>query len=99
MEVRKSKKFPKHPNYSIEWGYATWTEGEVEENKDWSIRNRYDKADGGYNHVGSKEIPWQDFNLMINESITENQFSKQELRKILKTTVRQILKTAFNKEH
>lgn len=45
MEVNHSKSFSNHPNYSIEWGYATWSKDGAEEDKDWSIRNRYDKAE------------------------------------------------------
>jgi hypothetical protein len=82
MEVKDST--PVKDRHSIEWGNATWTEDEDEDNKDFSIRNRYDKEGGGYNHTGSKEIPWWDFNSMIIESIKRNHFSKEELANILK---------------
>ena len=65
--------------HSIEWGNATW------DNNDISVRNRYDTDDGRFNHSGSSELPWGDFNLMINESIKRNKFSKSEIAEILKS--------------
>jgi hypothetical protein len=97
MEVRHSKSFSNIPNYSIEWGYATWTEDELEENKDWSIRNRYEKSGGGFNVRGSSELPWEDFKRLISESVKENQFSNKELRLICKITLLQVLKNIFKK--
>lgn len=60
-------------NHSIEWGESTWDEDE------FSIRNRYDTIDGRFNKAGSSEIAWEDFNLMIIESIRRNHFSPDEI--------------------
>lgn len=95
MEVKHSKSFPNINNYAIEWGNATWTEKDDEENKERSIRNRYSKADGGYNHTGSKEVSWNDFNRMIIESIIENEFSNNELKAMVKTAFIKLLKNIF----
>ena len=97
MEVHHSKSFPNHPNYSIEWGYATWSKDEAEEDKDWSIRNRYDKADGGFNVRGSSEIPWEDFKRLIQESIKEKQFSNRELKSIAWSAFKQQIKNIFSR--
>ncbi|MES2760671.1 MAG: hypothetical protein V4677_00625, partial [Bacteroidota bacterium] len=78
MEVQKTKSYPDISNYSIEWGYSTWTKDELLVDKEWSIRNRYDKSGGGFNVRGSSEIPWDDFKRLIKESINENQFSTNE---------------------
>ncbi len=83
MEVIDSKKFTEYPGYSIEWGNATWTENKDKENKAFSIRNRYSNEDGGFNLRGSSEVPWDDFNRMISESIKRRHFSKEELSVIL----------------
>lgn len=95
MEVHHFKTFRKIPNYSIEWGFGTWSKDWEE--KDFAIRNRYNKEDGGFNVRGSAEIPWSDFNRMINVSIEENQFSNKELRTILKITFKQLIKNLFKK--
>jgi hypothetical protein len=95
MEVHHSKTFKKITNYSIEWGFGTWSRDWEE--KDFAIRNRYNKEDGGFNVRGSAEIPWSDFNRMINVSIEENQFSNKELKTILKTTFKQLIKNLFKK--
>jgi len=71
--------------HSIEWGEATWTENSPAEEKEKSIRNRYDKDDGGFNYAGSGEIPWTDFKEMIFESIKRGHFSKEELDEIYTT--------------
>lgn len=97
MEVKHSKTFFNIPNYSIEWGYSTWTEGEEEEDKDWSIRNRYDRADGGFNLRGSSEIPWADFKRLIQQSIIENQFSNNELTSLFRTALLKRIKNIFKK--
>lgn len=83
MEVKKTFLDKNKNNHSIEWGNATWTKDEFEEDKEESIRNRYNKEDGGFNYAGSGEIPWDDFNLMIIESIKGGMFSKIELYDIL----------------
>ena len=93
MKVKHSKTFKNLPNYSIEWGDGTWSQDW--EDKDFAIRNRYNKDDGGFNVRGSAEIPWTDFNRMIVESIKENQFSKKELRIMLKIIIKHIMKTLF----
>ncbi|WP_312421068.1 hypothetical protein [Epilithonimonas sp.] len=95
MKVRHSKFFKDLPNYSIEWGDGTWSKGWEE--KDFAIRNRYNKEDGGFNIRGSAEIPWTDFNRMIIESIKENQFSKKEIITIFKFSVNRIIKNIFSK--
>tara|TARA_R110002050_G_scaffold265253_2_gene406279 strand:+ start:5812 stop:6102 length:291 start_codon:yes stop_codon:yes gene_type:complete len=96
MEVKHSKSFLNHKGYSIEWGYATWSKNETEGNKDWSIRNRYDKAYGGFNLRGSSEIPWEDFRLLIHESITEKQFTNRELNSIAWNAFKQRLRNIFS---
>ena len=64
--------------HSIEWGEATWDSSDV------SIRNRYDNASGSkFNYAGSAEIPWEDFNNMILESIRRDQLDNIELGKIM----------------
>jgi hypothetical protein len=68
--------------HSIEWGDATWTKDRPDDEKEKSIRNRYDR-DGGFNYAGSSEVPWSDFNKMIIESIKRNHFSKEELDNIM----------------
>lgn len=95
MEVHHSKKFKNIPNYSIEWGDGTWSKDWEE--KDFAIRNRYNKDDGGFNIRGSAEIPWSDFNRMIIESIKEKQFSNKELKTILKASFKQLIKNLFEK--
>lgn len=66
------------PIHSIEWGEATW------DPEDISIRNRYDNASGGrYNHSGSSEVPWEDFKIMILESIRRNHLNNIELGEIM----------------
>jgi hypothetical protein len=91
MEVIKSKRIS--DSHSIEWGYATWTQNEEE--KDYSIRNRFDKADGGFNVSASSEIPLCDFNEMIVQSIKEKQFTKKELRLICKKSFLELLRSLF----
>jgi hypothetical protein len=49
MEVKEKSTFKEYPGYAIEWGYVTWTENKPKDQKVFSIRNRYDKEDGGYN--------------------------------------------------
>jgi hypothetical protein len=95
MEVIDNKVFPEFPGYSIEWGYATWSKDKIEANKEWSIRNRYDRADGGFNYAGSSEVPWVDFNRMITESIKEKQFSNSELKIIFKMSLSRLVKNIF----
>lgn len=95
MEVQKSKTFKDKPNYSIEWGYGTWSKDWEE--KDFAIRNRYNKEDGGFNVRGSAEIPWIDFNRMISVGVEENLFSKAEIKTILKITFNKFLKNLFKK--
>lgn len=76
MNVKE--KFVIDDNHSIEWGEATW------DADDFSIRNRFDTEERKFNYAGSSELPWYDFNLMINESIKRNKFSKEELAEIYK---------------
>ena len=83
MEVKERAKFGGIPEHWIEWGMATWTEGLLPEQKDHSIRNRYNKDDGGFNLAGSSEIPWSDFLQMIDESIKRRKFSREEMENIL----------------
>ena len=76
MDVKE--KTPVVNNHSIEWGDATWDSNEK------SIRNRYNTSEGKFNKAGSGEIPWEDFKLMISESIQRGHFSNKELSDILK---------------
>ena len=66
-------------NHSLEWGKSTWNPANL------SIRNRYNTEEGKFNHAGSSEIPWGDFNLMIIESLKRNKFSKDEVSNLLKS--------------
>lgn len=95
MEVEHSKSFKEKPNYSIEWGFGTWSQDWEE--KDFAIRNRYNREDGGFNIRSSGEIPWSDFNRMILESIKEKQFSTNELKTIFVRTLKQIIKNTFKR--
>lgn len=70
-------RIPIGTHHSIEWGEATW------DNSDFSIRNRYDKEDGGFNYAGSSELPWTDFNQMILESIRRNHFTNEQIGNLL----------------
>ena len=83
MQVQDSISFEDFPGYSIEWGNATWTEEEQDDDKERSIRNRYSRADGGFNQAGSSEVPWADFLRMITESIRRGHFNRDELAKML----------------
>ncbi len=77
MDVKD--KFINTSSHSIEWGNATWDDAE------FSIRNRYDNATTGkFNKAGSGEIPWEDFKLMIKQSILKKQLDNSELAEILK---------------
>lgn len=75
MNVEISEKIS--DNHFIEWGQATWDED------DFSIRNRKNRDDGGFNQSASSEIPWYDFIQMIHLSIEKEQFSKNELKEII----------------
>ncbi len=71
-------KFTNTASHSIEWGNATW------DTTDFSIRNRYDNATTGkFNKASSGEIPWEDFKLMIKQSILKKQLNNAELAEIL----------------
>lgn len=83
MIVKDQITYPEHSKYAIEWGGATWTENLPEEQQDKSIRNRYETESGKFNKSGSSEIPWNDFQRMIIESIRRNHFSKDELAVIV----------------
>jgi hypothetical protein len=85
MEVKDKVTFEDHKGYSIEWGNATWTEKLEASKKSKSIRNRYTKEDGGFNVRGSSEVPWEDFKMMIEESIKRGHFSTEDLADILST--------------
>ena len=80
-------KFVIDPNHSIEWGDATW------DKSDFSIRNRFNTAAGGFNLAGSSELPWHDFVLMITESIKREKFSNIELSQILTEISNKLAKT------
>jgi hypothetical protein len=67
-----------HVNHSIEWGSATWDPA------DFSIWNRYNSPSGRFNKAGSSEIPWDDFIIMIHESIKKGHLKNTELSAILK---------------
>ena len=97
MEVQKIKSYKELPGYAIEWGYATWSKNKKPEEKDLSIRNRYDREDGGFNYAGSSEVPWVDFNRMVLESIREGKFSKKEINCIFKIALKQFVKNLFKK--
>ena len=71
-------KFQNIDSHSIEWGDSTWDED------DFSIRNRYDNVETGrFNKAGSSEVPWADFNLMVNQSILRGHFTNTQLAEIL----------------
>jgi hypothetical protein len=79
MNVKKAIKIS--DLHSIEWGESTW------DDNDFSIRNRKNREDGGFNQSASSEIPWYNFNEMILLSIENNQFSKGELNAIVKKII------------
>lgn len=77
MDVKD--KFQDTAGHSVEWGDATWDPTE------FSIRNRYDNtATGRFNKAGSGEIPWEDFKLMIKQSILKKQLTNSEMAEILR---------------
>lgn len=76
--MKVEDKFMISEHHSIEWGTSTH-----ESNDDFSIRNRYD-VNGRFNRLGSAEIYFSDFNIMINESLKRKLFSKKEIQEILK---------------
>lgn len=76
MQVKDFVKIAK--SHSVEWAAATWNA------KEFSIRNRFDKDDGGFNLAASSELPWHDFNFMVLESIKRKHFSRKELSEMLK---------------
>ncbi|CAM3540262.1 hypothetical protein [Aequorivita lipolytica] len=75
--MKPKDKKPLSSNHSLEWGESTW------DSTEFSIRNRYEKASGGYNQAGSSELPWDDFKIMLKESILRNHFSNIELGEIM----------------
>jgi hypothetical protein len=79
MNIKASKKLT--DKHFVEWGDSTWDED------DFSIRNRKNRDDGGFNHSASSEIPWYDFIEMIHSSIEKEQFSKNELRDIIQKII------------
>lgn len=71
--------FQNTAGHSIEWGEATW------DSDDFSIRNRYDNVSTGrFNKAGSSEIPWDDFRLMIKQSILRRHLNNNDLAEILR---------------
>lgn len=91
MDVKENT--TKSSGHSIEWGGATWN------NREKSIRNRYDNVSTGkFNKSGSGEIPWEDFKLMIKESISRGQLNNAELGEIL-DDISTKLKTLWLKTH
>lgn len=78
MKVKESTL--KSDGHSIEWGNPTWDEAN---DADKSIRNRYDTPAGKFNKSASGEIPWEDFKMMIKESIHRGQLNNSEIGEIL----------------
>jgi hypothetical protein len=79
MEVKDKFTNNANSDHSIEWGNSTWNSADI------SIRNRYDNsATGKFNKSGSSEVPWEDFKLMISQSIERKHFSNKELGDILR---------------
>ncbi|RKE77846.1 hypothetical protein [Chryseobacterium sp. AG363] len=77
--MKVTDKFQDTSNHSIEWGNATFNINQI------SIRNRYDNIQTGkFNKAGSGEIPWNDFKLMIKQSILKKKLTNSELAEILK---------------
>ena len=71
--------FHDYNGHSIEWGNATWDPA------DSSIRNRYDDVvTGRFNKAGSSEVPWDDFKLMLKQSIIKKKFNNAELADVLR---------------
>ena len=62
----------------IQWGKSSW-----ENDNDISIRNKYLNSQGKFNRVGSGEISWNDFNIMILESLKRDKFSVNEKKDLL----------------
>jgi len=92
MEIDDNFKNKEDKLHSIEWGHPTWAEGEPRSESNKSIRNRYDRV-GGFNYAASAEVPWNDFNLMIIESIKRKHFSKEEITVIFSATETQLYNT------
>ncbi len=70
--------FQNDSGHSIEWGEATW------DKDDFSIRNRYDNPlTGRFNKAGSSEVPWEDFKMMIKQSILRGHLENKDLAEIL----------------
>lgn len=84
MEVLKHFNIPNDNGHSIEWGNLTWGLQQNPQIFIKSIRNRFENANGGFNQAASSEIPWDDFILLIKESIKQDQFSKNELTDLIK---------------
>ncbi len=79
MNAKDTFKDASNSEHSIEWGEATWN------SSDFSIRNRYDNnTTGKFNKSGSSEIPWDDFKLMIFQSIERKHFTNKDLADILR---------------
>jgi hypothetical protein len=83
MNVKDTVTYPEYPQYAIEWGISTWTEHLPSNKQLYSIRNRYNLKSGRFNKAASGEIPWEDFQSMISESIRKKHFSPEELATIL----------------
>jgi hypothetical protein len=74
----------------IEFGQATWDAvrksqlfgGTVESWRD-SLRNRYPNETGGYNRVGSSEIPLRDVAAIAVETLQRDLLSPEETTRIL----------------
>lgn len=78
MKVKDKDNFKIDKFHSIQWGKSSWENG-----KDKSIRNKYLNANMKFNRVGSGEISWKDFNIMVLESIKRNEFSEEEKKELL----------------
>jgi hypothetical protein len=85
MKVLIKHDIPNDPGHSIEWGNSTWGQQQNPIIQQRAIRNRFENSNGGFNQAASSELPWDDFLLMIQESINQNQFTTPELITILKT--------------
>jgi len=78
MDVNKEKTFYVNDDktHRIEWGVSTY------ETKSKCIRNRFDNKHGKFNKTGSSEIHWDDFVMMILESLKRNEFADKEIQSI-----------------
>lgn len=63
--------------HSVEFGLSTWDEACL------SVRNRYDRADGGFSPHGSSELPLDDLPLLIIEASRRQLFDVASIARMI----------------